>query len=225
MDRVIEATEAVFNALAQVQRIDPEAMQMFELMHQQFSTYCEQAARSASRMGFSQADSDDIRYALVALTDETMLQKGGALRDFWLPRVLQLRFFNENIAGEAFFARLESFRRDPARADVLRVYYLCLLFGFRGQYAVRGGQVELADIIERVRDDLVRAGAIKMDLALSPRGKRPSEPTVDARRNWLLVWLSVAAATASLILYVWFKLNLGSQTARLIERVATLTGA
>src|SRR5262245_29366428 len=131
MDRVIEATEAVFNALAHVQRME-DAPTSCELIHQQFATYVEQAARSAARMGFSQQDADDIRYALVALTDETMLQKGGALREFWLPRMLQLRYFNENSAGEAFFTRLESLRRDPSRADVLRAYYLCLLFGFRG---------------------------------------------------------------------------------------------
>jgi type VI secretion system protein ImpK len=225
MDRVIEATESVFNALVHIQRMDPSSSPMPEMIHQQFSTYVEQAARSAARMGFSQQDTDDIRYALVALIDETILQKGGALRDFWLPRVLQLRFFNENVAGEAFFTRLEGLRRDSARLDVLRVYYLCLLFGFRGQYAVRGGQNELADILDRVRDELIRAKAIAPDLPLSPGGERPYEPIADARRNLLLVWLSVAAATASLILYVWFKLNLGSQTSRLVERVISLSGA
>ena len=225
MDRVIEATEAVFNALAHIQRVDPNSSSMFELIHQQFSIYVEQAARSATRMGFTQADADDIRYALVALTDETLLQKGGELRDFWLPRVLQLRLFNEQNAGEGFFNRLETLRRDRNRVDILRVYYLCLLFGFRGQYAIRGGQVELQDIIDKVRDELVRAEAIAPELPLSPRGERPHEPTVDARRNMLLVWFSVAAATASVILYVWFKLDLNSQTTRLVERVAALTGA
>jgi type VI secretion system protein ImpK len=225
MDRVIEATEAVFNGLAHVHRMDPQAAPMPELVYQQFSTYVEQAARAAARMGFSQQDADDIRYALVALTDETILQKGGALRDYWLPRPLQLRYFNENVAGEAFFSRLTAVRRDPARSDVLRVYYLCLLFGFRGQYAVRGGQSDLADIIEQVRDELVRSKAITTDVPLSPSGARPYEAIADARRNSLLIWLSVAGATASLIVYVWFKLSLGSHTSQLVERMVALTGA
>lgn len=225
MDRVIEATEAVFNGLAHIQRMDPQAAAMPELIYQQFSTYVEQATRSAARMGFSQSDADDIRFALVALTDETLLQKGGALRDYWLPRPLQLRYFNENIAGEAFFSRLEALRRDPTRSDVLRVYYLCLLFGFRGQYAVRGGGADLAEIIERVRDELVRHDAIASDAPLSPHGKRPYEAIADARRNSLLVWISVASATASLIVYLWFKLSLGSHTSQLVERMVALTGA
>lgn len=225
MDRVIEATEGVFNGLAQIQRMDPSAAVMPELIYQQFSTLVEQAARTATRMGFSQQDADDIRFALVALTDESMLKKGGSLRDYWLPRPLQLRYFNENIAGEAFFSRLETVRRDATRTEVLRVYYLCLLFGFRGQYAVRGGQSDIAEMIEAVRDELVRHKAIASDVPLSPEGARPYEPIADARRNSLLIWISVASAAASVIVFLWFKLSLDSHASQLVERMAALTGA
>jgi type VI secretion system protein ImpK len=224
MDRVTEVTEAVFNALAQIQRMDPDSTPMPEVIHQQLSTYIEQGLRAASRMGFSQQDVDDMRYALVALTDETVLQRGGPLADFWLPRLLQLRYFGENVAGQAFFHRLESVRRDPTRLEALRVYYLCLLFGFHGQYRVRGGQIELSDITERVREDLVRAKVIPQELALSPHGPRPYEAIADARRNLLLVWLSVVAAVASVLLYIWLKLSLVDQAGHLVERVMSLTG-
>jgi type VI secretion system protein ImpK len=223
MDRVTEVTEAVFNAIAQIQRMD-EGSGMPELVHQQLTMYIEQAARSASRSGFSQQDVDDIRFALVGLTDEAVLQKGGALRDYWLPHLLQLRYFNENIAGEQFFERMDSIRRDSTRAEILRVYYLCMLFGFQGKYRVRGGQVELADIIDRIKGDLIQAKQIVSELPLSPQGGRPYEPIADARRNMLLVWISVAAATASFVLYFWLKLSLGSDAARLVERVTALTG-
>jgi type VI secretion system protein ImpK len=225
MDRVTEATESVFNAVAQIQRLDEAGAGLPELVHQQLSMYVEQAARAAGRIGFAQQDLDDMRYALVALADEIVLQKGGALRDFWLPRLLQLRYFNENVAGTAFFERLDAIRRDPTRAEVLRVYYLCLLFGFQGKYRVRGGQIELADIVDRVKSDLIRARVITSEQPLSPQGARPYEPIADARRNSLLVWLSVAAASASFVLYLWLKLSLGSDASRLVERVVALTGA
>jgi type VI secretion system protein ImpK len=224
MDRVTEITEAVFNALAQIIVMDSDAVPMSEMVHQQLTIYVEQTSRSALKAGFSQQDTDDIRYALVALIDETMLQRGGELREFWLPRVLQLRYFNENVAGEAFFQRLESLRKDTARRDVLRVYFLCLLFGFHGQYRIRGGQVELADIIDRVRDDLSRANLLNSDLPLSPRGPRPPEPIADSRRNLLLVWVSLVAATASILLYIGLKLSLISQVTRLAESIAALAG-
>lgn len=225
MDRVTEVTEAVFNALAQIQRMDPDSTPLPEVIHQQLSTYIDQGMRAATRAGLSQSDVDDMRYALVAMTDETVLQKGGPLRDFWLPRLLQLRFFGENVAGEAFFHRLSAIQGDPARTDVLRVYYLCLLFGFHGQYRVRGGQIELADITERVRDELTRRKAIPLELPLSPRGPRPYEPIADARRNWLLISLSIAAAVSSFVLYAWLKLSLLDQTTRFVERVSALTGS
>lgn len=224
MDRVIEATEPVFNTVAQVQQMDARSTPRPEMIHQQLSMYIEQAGRAAARMGMSQQDADDIRYALVALTDEAVLQREGALRDYWLPRLLQLRFFNENVAGEVFFQRLDAIRRDPARSEVLRVYYLCLLFGFRGQYGVRGGQIELTDVTDRVRDTLVRARLITSDLPLSPQGPRPYEAIADARRSLLLVWLAVAAATASLVLYAWLRLDLGDQATRLAERLTSLAG-
>ncbi|HKU44649.1 MAG TPA: DotU family type IV/VI secretion system protein [Polyangiales bacterium] len=224
MERITEITEPVFNALAQIVVMDPEAVPMPEMVHQQLTIYVEQASRSATKLGFSQTDTDDIRYALVAVIDETMLQRGGALREFWLPRVLQLRYFNENVAGENFFSRLEGLRRDPARREVLRVFYLALLFGFQGQYRVRGGQVELQDIVDRVRDDLTRANVINGDLPLSPRGPRPPEPIADSRRNLLLVWVSLVAATASILLYIGLKLSLVAQVAQLAESIAALAG-
>ena len=224
MDRVTEITEAVFNALAQIVVMDPDAVPMPEMVHQQLTIYVEQAARASTKLGFQQTDTDDIRYALVALIDETMLQRGGALREFWLPRVLQLRYFNENVAGEAFFQRLEGLRKDSARREVLRVFYLALLFGFQGQYRVRGGQVELVDMIDRVRDDLTRANVINGDLPLSPRGPRPVEPIADSRRNLLLVWVSLVAATASILLYIGLKLSLISQVSQLAESIAALAG-
>jgi type VI secretion system protein ImpK len=224
MDRVTEITEAVFNALSQIIVMDADSVPMPEMVHQQLTIYVEQAARSASKAGFSQSDTDDIRYALVALIDETMLQRGGALREFWLPRVLQLRYFNENVAGEAFFQRLESIRKDPNRREVLRVYFLCMLFGFQGQYRIRGGQVELADVMDRVRDDLHRSNQLNGDLPLSPRGPRPVEPIADSRRNLLLVWVSLVAATASVLLYIGLKLSLVSQVTQLAESIAALAG-
>jgi type VI secretion system protein ImpK len=223
MDRVTEITEPVFNALAHIIVMDGESVPMPEMVHQQLTIYVEQAARSALKLGFTQNDTDDIRYALVALIDETMLQRPGELREFWLPRVLQLRYFNENVAGEAFFERLNSIRKDSARRDVLRVYFLCLMFGFHGQYRIRGGQVELADIIDRVRDDLSRANLLNGDLPLSPR-PRPVEAIADSQRNLLLVWVSVVAATASILLYIGLKLSLVAQVARLAESITALAG-
>lgn len=224
MDRITEITESVFHALLQVQRRDPASMPMPELVHQQMCTYLDQCARLGGKLGVSQQDLDEIRYALAALVDEVVLNKGGALRDFWLSQLLQLKYFNENVAGDMFFERLTVLRRDPSRVDVLKVYYLCLMFGFRGKYRVRGGELELLDIVDGVRNELVRAKVIPSDTLLSPSGTRPYEAIADQRRNQLLIWFAVAAAAFSAILYIWLKLSLLDRAEQLVERLTTLVG-
>jgi type VI secretion system protein ImpK len=231
MDRITEITESVFNALSQIQRRDASAMTMPELVHQQLCTYIDQGSRLGSKLGLQSQDVEDIKYALCALCDEIVLSKGGALRDFWMPRLLQMRYFNENVAGEAFFERLAIIRRglgdgapalrgDATRSDVLRVYYLCLQFGFRGKYRVRGGEIELIDITDAVRNELIRVRQIPTELELSPHGQRKYEPLADARRNMLMVWLSVAAAVTSVLLYAALHLNLLDEASRLVERLS-----
>lgn len=220
MDRITEITESVFNALSQIQRRDGTAMPMAELVHQQLCTYIDQGARLGSKLGLSQQDVEDIKYALAALCDEVVLSKGGALRDFWMPRLLQMKYFNENIAGEAFFERLALIRREPSRSDVLRVYYLCLQFGFRGKYRVRGGEIELLDITDAVRNELIRVRQIPTEWQLSPHGQRKYEPLADARRNMLQVWLAVAAAVTSVLLYAALHLNLLDEASRLVDRLS-----
>ena len=180
----------MFNALAQIQRMDPDSTPMPEMIHQQLSTYIDQGVRAATRMGFSQHDVDDMRYALVALTDETVLQKGGAAA-----RLLAAA------AAAAALLRRERGRRSvlPSprercgairRASTSCACTTCACCSaFTGKYRVRGGQLELADIIERVREDLARAKVVPSELALSPHGPRPYEAIADARRNMLLVWL------------------------------------
>lgn len=224
MDRITEITESLFNTLAQIERMDEGSTPMPELLHQQLSTHVEQCGRGGSKLGFSQRDVDDIRYALVALADEVVLNRGGALRDFWLPRMLQLRFFNENLAGEGFFDRLKQLSDDSTRVDTLKVYFLCLMFGFRGKYRVRGGELELSDITDRVRDALVRAKVLTTETALSPRGPRPYEAITDSRRNMLLVWVSVVAAISSVLFYFGLRLHLVRDAERLVERLAGLAG-
>ena len=224
MDRITEITESLFNALAQLETLEQGETPMLELLHQQLSTYIEQSARTGSKLGPAQRDVDDIRYALVALADEVVLNRGGALREFWLQRRLQLRFFDESNAGEGFFERLKGLLGDSTRTETKKAYYLCLMFGFQGKYRVRGGELELADITDRVRDELVRAKALTTETSLSPKGPRPYEPIADGRRNMLLVWLSVTAAVSSVLLYIGLRLQLMNNAERLVERLSGLVG-
>ena len=174
MDRVNEVTKEVFNALAQIRRADERAQPMPEMLYQRMRSFVDRAMRRAAEVGFGQQDVQDIGYALVGLTDELVMSKGGELRDYWLPRSLQLQLFNTNIAGEEFYNKLNALQHDPSRVEVLKVYYLCLLFGFQGKFRVRGGEIELSSIIENLSSLLERAG-LSGDAPLSPHAERPRE--------------------------------------------------
>ncbi|GAB5544726.1 MAG: DotU family type IV/VI secretion system protein [Sandaracinaceae bacterium] len=218
MDRVNEVTKEVFNALAQIRRADERSQPMPEMLYQRMRSFVDRAMRRASELGFSQQDVQDIGYALVALTDELVMSKGGELRDYWLPRSLQLQLFNTNVAGEGFFQKLQTLRQDPSRMEVLKVYYLGLLFGFQGQYRVRGGEIELASIVEDVGSTLQRAGMIG-DTNLAPHAARPQENLGGVRSHMPLVWISVAAVVVSLGIYFGLQWSVSNQADDLVEHI------
>src|SRR5688500_20346831 len=114
MDRYTEITEPVFNALRELQRKDAPATALPELIHQKMCTYLEQCTRLGTKLGISQPELDEVRFALAALVDEVVVSKGGKLREFWLTNLLQMRYFGQNVAGDALFERLTVRLRDAS---------------------------------------------------------------------------------------------------------------
>lgn len=148
-------------------------------------------------LGMPPEDVRDIYYALVAFIDEAMQADQGPLKDFWQAHLLQLELFGETRAGEGFFERLAE-ARDERRLAVLRVYYLCLLFGFQGVYA-QHGEFERENLIAELRSVLGIQAV--MEKALAPFGPRPDEPAADRERNRLLQRLAVGAAILAVVWY------------------------
>jgi type VI secretion system protein ImpK len=218
MDRVNEITNEVFTAVAQIRRADERSYPMPEVLHGRMRSFVDGAMRRAADLGFTQHDVHDIGYVLVALIDEVVVAKGGELREFWLPRLLQLQYFNENVAGEGVFDRLQALLHDPSRVEVLKVYYMVLLFGFQGKYRVRGGEMELADVTDRVAETLRRSGHMG-EVELSPEGARPRERGGGVGRNLPLIAISVAALVFALIVYLGLQLTITSRAGNVVERI------
>ncbi|WP_244237711.1 DotU family type IV/VI secretion system protein, partial [Corallococcus llansteffanensis] len=200
MDRVNEATKDCLDAAIQLRRSDAAAVPPPEKLHFQLRGVVDELLRRSAVLGFSHQDAQDMAYALVALLDEVVLGKPEPYRQFWMSHLLQLHYFNENVAGDGFFSRLHAVRKDPHRADVLRVYYLCMLFGFQGRYRIRGGELELMTLIDTVQKDLQRARPFDFDV-LSPHGERPTEALFSARRKASIVSIAAGALVAALLLY------------------------
>lgn len=218
MDRIDQVTKDCFNAIIQLKQLDPAAQPPPEALYQRLRSFVDAMAHRAQESGYNQEDVRDITYAVVALIDEVALASPGAVRNYWISRPLQLHYFNENVAGDNFFYRLEQLRQDPRKLDVLRVFFLCLALGFQGRYRIRGGEAELAAIFQALEQDLQRARLLGPD-ALSPHGDRPQEARARASSELPLVWLSLGAILLSTALYIGLRISLASETQSVVQRI------
>jgi type VI secretion system protein ImpK len=222
MDVVDELTRDCFGAVIQLRRmaasgatIDPQ------LLYQRLCWFVDTMIQRAREAQVGADDLGDIVYAIVALADEVALSVPGAVQQFWMYNLLQLRYFNENLAGENFYRRLETLRADPRRYPILRIYYLCLLFGFQGRYRVRGGEIELSQLVETLRLDLARHKIIEEEV-LAPHGGRPQQEGSLVRRNLPVLGLAIAAVVVAVGLNLALHVSLGSRTDDVVERIQKL---
>lgn len=216
MDRVNEVSAECFNAMVQLRSLADEGHLAPEMFHSRLISFIDGVFMKGRQAGMQEHDVQDIAYALVALADELALRKPGGVRDIWMSNPLQLHYFNENVAGEGFFHRLEYLIRDPSRIDVLRIYYQCLLFGFQGKYAIRGGELELAAVTRRAQDAL---GGLLRPEPLSTRHLRPKERINRQRQGYLTIWIGLFALLFALTLLIVLRMALNKQTENQSERI------
>jgi len=97
------------------------------------------AMEEAKAFGYSSEINQFAFFAVVALLDESVLKLQSPAFADWAQRPLQEEMFGHNRAGEVFFEHLRALlaRQDSHEtADCLEVYCLCMLLGFKGQYAL-----------------------------------------------------------------------------------------
>lgn len=210
MDRVNEVTRDALSTVGQLRSVEQMALGEPAALQSQLRSLITDAMRTAATLGFAQHDVQDIGYALTALVDEVIMLKGGQLRDFWAAHMLQLELFNEATAGQGLFDRLQVLVSDPSRIEVLEVYYLVLLFGFQGKYRVRGGEIELGDVTDRVRDVIRRSGVHK-ETELSPRGLRPDSRAEGLRSGRSLIWAALGVLGVAVLVYLGMAWSLSAK--------------
>ena len=218
MNRVNEATRDCFDTVIQLRQAEASAIPPPEVLNHRLRGVVEEVLRRAAVLGFSHQDAQDMGYALVALLDELVLNKPEPYRQFWMSNLLQLHYFNETVAGDSFFNRLATVRKDPHRVEVLQVYYLCLLFGFQGRYRIRGGELELMTLRDGVQKDLERAQPFDFDV-LAPHGERPVEKLNMATRRLSLTFAAMAAVFLALVFYGGLFLGLEFTTNDMINEI------
>jgi type VI secretion system protein ImpK len=97
-------------------------------------------------------------YAFVAFLDESVLNSPLPAFAEWSRQPLQEELFGDHIAGENFFRHLQQLLTQPDSpdlADLLEVYQLCLLLGFKGRHAM-GDRGELAQLARQTGERIAR---------------------------------------------------------------------
>jgi type VI secretion system protein ImpK len=161
------------------------------------------------RYRFSEKIVQVAKFALAAFVDEVFLTSNFPLKEEWEKYPLQLEFFGEQLAGNKFYDKLESMLRQiEVTSDAVEIYYVCMLLGFKGKYAVYE-QDKLLATMQRTADALVKSGKIKQ-IELSPHWLAKDQP-VPPEKKGMPAWAKVAAfgslGFAVLIYLVMFLLS------------------
>ncbi len=147
--------------------------------------------RRGERYRFSSKIIQVSKFALAAFVDETVLSSNFNLKEEWEKNPLQLEFFGENQAGNKFFEKLAAMLKQvDVTADAVEIYYVCMLLGFKGRYAVYEKE-RLLQIMQETANALVRAGKIR-PVELSPHWMANDQPEPPKQRK-MPTWAKIGA--------------------------------
>jgi len=176
------------------------------------------AEQEARQAGYGSDDARLALFAVIAFLDETVLNSRQPMFADWPRRPLQEEVFGVHMAGELFFQYLQQLLGRPDSedlADVLEVYELCLLLGFKGRYsASRGAELQVLSSQISQKIERVHGGPAE----LSPHW-RPSTTEIGQPRDpWVprLVTAAISAAALALVLYIGFAISLHSGKSDLV---------
>jgi type VI secretion system protein ImpK len=150
---------------------------------------------------------------VVAFLDESVLNSTNPVFSDWSRMPLQQELFGHNVAGESFFEsldRLQNRSDSPDVADLLELYCLCLLLGFKGRYAFSGPEA-VRPLTESIRDRIRRLrGPLP---GLSPAWGVPDGPVATGGPDpWVRKLLigAIVCFSLGLLLFIGFKLLLAT---------------
>jgi type VI secretion system protein ImpK len=216
--------QEVFTVTARL-RCNRQTVTDAEVFRNQIRSALKAAEREGKSLGYTD---EDIRlgiFAVVAFLDETVLNLRNPVFQDWVRRPMQEELFGQHVAGETFFQHLQKIlgRRDVLEtADLLEVYYLCLLLGFLGRYSV-SGKGELRAVMGAIDDKMRRIRKTRPDL--SPAWEIGGQMVTIAQTDvWALRlgYAALACAGLTLVLFLSYWVLLGSGASDLRTLAAQL---
>jgi type VI secretion system protein ImpK len=204
------AFQEVFTIVGRV-RYNRQAVSNADSFRAEMKKLLRVAEQEARTRGYGADDVKQVLFALVAFLDESVLSSRNPAFADWPRLPLQAEMFGHQIAGEVFFQELQKALNRPDSsevADLLEVYCLCLLLGFKGRYAA-GGSGDLRAMLSSAQEKIRRIRG--SSAVLSPRGMIPADAVRLVQTDpWVrrLAIVSIAMAVFTLVMFVSFKLML-----------------
>lgn len=179
------------------------------------------------RRGYSAEDIELAVFAAVAFLDESVLNLRSPVFADWPRQPMQEERYGHHIAGEIFFQNLQKLvgRTDSQDlADLLEVYYLCLLLGFAGKYSM-AGRGDLRVIVQQTGEKIQRIR--QMSAQISPEAALPGDviPT-GSSDPWVktLLFAAIGCVVLLIALFAMYKvfLNGGISTLKILVSAAAI---
>ena len=152
------------------------------------------------------AEFRELQFALIAFADQAVMNSNWSGVEEWKRSTLSSLVLDVPHAGNEFFRRLERLPRE--QADARAIYFLCLAFGFQGEYA--GDQAGLSELI-RANYELLRDAGHATDASnvkqIAPQAYdvEIEQPHERSGRVWLSV-LGIVAVAAAIYGLIWIGL-------------------
>ncbi len=160
--------------------------------------YIEMFMQNCSEMAIDSKIAEAVKFALIALIDETVRSIPGKCCDFWNAQPLQFEYYTEQMAGEKFYQDLQELMADPhSNFATLETFFYCLTLGFQGQYF--GRTEEREKVIHQLATVL-----IKTRMQIKPKRKKQVVFTKKHSRVafFMPAWL-ITSITAVISLIIW----------------------
>jgi type VI secretion system protein ImpK len=155
-------------------------------------------------------------FAIVAFLDETIIGSEWEQKTEWISEPLQLKLFDTFNAGEDFFNNVKILRqKTEANKDVLEVYYLCLVLGFKGKFQFQSPE-NLRKIIDDLNSELHPRMFEAID-AISPHGKIDEVLFRQTGREYPLWIYPAGALLISILIYIAFSFSISGKAEKIAE--------
>ena len=202
--------QEIFTAIVRL-RFNRQAVSSADSFREHMHNALRTASQEAVQKGYNVDDVKLAAFAVIAFLDESVLASTNAVFSTWSRLPFQEELFGQHMGGEAFFQYVQQLlaRRDSAEtADVLEVFHLGLLLGYRGRYGM-GSSGELHGVMDSIRDKIHRIRG--SNAPLSPQWAIPAEAAPPRRSDpWVsrMVMAAVATAAITLVAYAAFLFGL-----------------